>query len=75
MKREDLSILDAKLKTVNHILMNPSDDLSATSISIGVAFSEHGFPDELFSQADQALYYIKEHGRRGYHVWDANEKQ
>lgn len=73
MKREDLPALDVKLKQINQILMNPNDGLPSVSLSAGVAFSEHGFPEELFNQADQALYYVKEHGRCGYHVWDENE--
>lgn len=73
MKREDLPVLELKLKKINQNLMETNDGLPSASLSAGVAFSKHGFHDELFNQADQALYYVKEHGRCGYHIWDEKE--
>ena len=75
MGRENLSTLKEKLQTLNHALMNPDGDLPPASVSAGVAFSSNGFSDELYRQADQALYYVKEHGRCGYHVWEPDETQ
>lgn len=35
------------------------------SLSVGGAFSRQGYVDELYHQADEALYRVKEAGRRG----------
>ncbi|MDE7014930.1 MAG: diguanylate cyclase [Kineothrix sp.] len=48
------------------MLQHPQNDLPKYSISVGIAFSENGYSDELFRQADQALYHTKENGRCGY---------
>ena len=42
------------------------------SLSIGIAlFPEHGESfEELYDAADQALYYVKEHGRANYQLYD-----
>ena len=70
MQREYLPILEQKLKSMNEILQKPTDGLPPVSLSVGVALSDQGFPEELYRQADQALYYVKEHGRCGYHIWN-----
>ena len=42
------------------------------SISCGVSFSLEGFTQNLFTEADKALYFVKEHGRHGVTFY--NEK-
>lgn len=74
MQREYLPILEQKLKSMNEILQKPTDGLPPVSLSVGVALSDQGFPEELYRQADQALYYVKEHGRCGYHIWNPEEE-
>lgn len=59
-------IISEKIDKINWILQHPQNDLPKYSISVGIAFSENGYSDELFRQADQALYHTKENGRCGY---------
>jgi diguanylate cyclase (GGDEF)-like protein len=61
-------ILINKITNMNHTLQNPEDDLPKTSLSVGIAFSSHGFTDTLFQNADQALYKVKENGRCGFSI-------
>lgn len=58
-------ILRNKINDINEELSHPADGLTAFSISAGVAISQFGFTEQLYHRADLALYYIKEHGRRG----------
>lgn len=59
-----------KVERMNEILMNPTDDLPPVSLSVGGAFSEQGFVDELFACADRALYVVKEKGRCGCRFYE-----
>lgn len=65
-------VIKSKADQVNQILQNPTDGLPAISLSIGVAFSQAGFPDELYAKADSALYKVKENGRCGCDFCDEN---
>lgn len=58
-------IIRDKVERINWTLQHPQNDLPKFSLSVGVAFSEQGYNDELFRQADQALYQTKENGRCG----------
>ena len=62
--RKDM--IRGKIKEINEILLHPDDGLPAFSISVGIAFSQKGYNEELFRRADKALYYTKEHGRCGF---------
>ena len=57
--------IENKINSLNEMLLHPTDDLPAVSLSVGGAFSECGFADELYKQADSALYEVKNHGRCG----------
>lgn len=60
-------IVSYKLDEINWALQHPQEkDFPKLSISVGVAFSEQGYHDDLFHQADQALYKTKENGRCGH---------
>ncbi len=59
-----------KITSINDLLQNPDDGLPAVSISAGVAFSSGGYTEELYKQADTALYYVKENGRCGYAFYE-----
>lgn len=62
----DLSmIIEKKITELNDILMHPNDGLPQVSLSVGGAFSESGFTDDLYKKADEALYEVKENGRCG----------
>lgn len=52
-----------KLQQINQRLSQPEEDCPPTSLSIGIAFSTYGYHSTLYEQADQALYWVKEHGR------------
>lgn len=65
MREDRKEIIGDKISAINQSLQNPQTDLPKYSISVGVAFSEKGYHDELFRQADQALYHTKENGRCG----------
>jgi diguanylate cyclase (GGDEF)-like protein len=54
-----------KAEALNRDLTAPQDGLPALSLSIGVAFSSHGYSRDLFNRADRALYTVKQNGRCG----------
>lgn len=60
-----IEILEKRIDKINTLLINPQDGLPPVSLSAGAACSKSGFSDKLYRQADQALYYVKEHGRNG----------
>ncbi|MBD5551452.1 MAG: GGDEF domain-containing protein [Lachnospiraceae bacterium] len=66
---EQSSALEQKITSINEFLSNSDDGLPVVTLSIGAAFSDQGFTDDLYVLADKALYYVKEHGRNGYAVY------
>ena len=63
---EDMqSVIKRKITEMNEALLHPEDGLPPVSLSIGVAFSESGYAEELYKKADLALYQVKENGRCG----------
>lgn len=68
--KKQQSVIYNKVSFINQSLQNPKDDLPKVSLSVGVAFSDKGFPEELYSQADKALYKVKENGRCGCGFYD-----
>ena len=59
-----------KIAYCNEILSNPTDDLPSVSLSVGVAFADRKNPGEsIFKDADKALYYTKEHGKKGCSIY------
>lgn len=60
----------AKISAINETLKNPADDLPPVSLSVGGAYSEFGFTEDLYKKADAALYQVKEHGRCGCRFFD-----
>ncbi|MBR2895193.1 MAG: GGDEF domain-containing protein, partial [Oscillospiraceae bacterium] len=63
VKKEQLEAVRKKLLRVNEKLLQPEEECAAVSLSIGMAFSENGYREGLYEQADRALYCVKEHGR------------
>ncbi len=63
-------IIAEKVRFMNEVLQNPTDDLPKVSLSVGVAFSEHGFDEDLYKKADAALYEVKENGRCGCRFYE-----
>ena len=55
-----------KAASVNRCLSVESDGVPPISLSVGVSYDPEGNdPDEMFRQADTALYHVKENGRSG----------
>lgn len=65
-------IIMAKIASINQALLHPEGDIPATSLSVGVAFSDAGFGPTLYKEADKALYRVKENGRCGCAFYDEN---
>ncbi len=63
---ENKDVIEQKIDHMNKMLQSPEDGEPSLSISVGVAFSESGFAENLFEKADKALYQAKENGRCGY---------
>lgn len=58
------------VESVNKIITSGVDGLPAFSISAGVTFSEHGYNETVYHNADKALYRTKETTRRGCTVFE-----
>ncbi|MBQ7536254.1 MAG: GGDEF domain-containing protein [Stomatobaculum sp.] len=59
-------LIRGKVARANEKLQDTSDGLPPISISVGVAFSDRLAPSEdIFKDADKALYKVKESGRKG----------
>ncbi|MGN1369309.1 MAG: diguanylate cyclase domain-containing protein [Aristaeellaceae bacterium] len=67
--KEDAEGLKEKINQLNEKLQQPEDGFPPLSLSVGASFSENGFHDELFQQADQAMYAVKRRGRCGFAVY------
>ena len=63
---ENKETISSKIDKINTVLKHPENGFPEYSVSVGVAFSASGYSDELFRQADLALYETKENGRCGY---------
>ena len=62
--------IEDKIKAVNEELFKEVNGVPAVSLSVGVAFSDReNAEDDIFKDADKALYYIKEHGRHGCKIF------
>lgn len=66
---EQRSVFDQKVTSINEFLTDTNDGLPVVTLSIGAAFSSHGFTEDLYELADKALYYVKKHGRNGYALY------
>ena len=75
IKSRDMAVNLAE--RLQHEVQNAfSGDLErCVSLSIGIAiYPEHGKNfEDLYAMADKALYYVKEHGRSAYHIYNAGE--
>jgi diguanylate cyclase (GGDEF)-like protein len=55
-----------KIDDINARLGVAENGVPKLSVSVGIAFSQLGYNDELYSKADSALYKTKENGKCGY---------
>ncbi len=66
--------IEDKISAINHQLATPKENVPAVSLSVGAAFMDRENPGEsLFKDADLALYYVKNHGRKGCHIYSAED--
>lgn len=65
MTKDMSPLVMQKVQEINDFLLHPDDGLPQVSLSVGGAFSENGFTDDLYQRADAALYKVKENGRCG----------
>ena len=66
--------IENKIGRINNRLALQEENVPAVSLSVGVAFTDRENPGEsLFKDADRALYYVKEHGRNGCHIYSAED--
>jgi diguanylate cyclase (GGDEF)-like protein len=56
-------VIQRKIETINKMLQNVGDGLPGVSLSVGVTISTLGYNQILESQADKALYHVKQGGR------------
>lgn len=66
--------LKQKIQSMNRQLSCPKDGLPPVSLSVGGAFSQTGFSDDLYRMADAALYTVKENGRNGCRFYENGMK-
>lgn len=64
------STIKRKLELITWQLEDTADGLPKVTLSVGVAFSKQGYNDEVFNQADAALYAVKAAGRNGLKFFD-----
>ena len=64
-------LVEDKIARANARLQAPQDGLPAVSLSVGVAFGDRENPtDDIFKDADAALYAVKRGGRGGCAFYD-----
>lgn len=62
--------IEDKIAMVEEELSKPEGDIPPITLSVGVAFSDRENPSEnIFKDADKALYYVKEHGKNGCNIY------
>ena len=62
--------IEDKIAAVNEQLSVEEDGMPAVSLSVGVAFSDRKNPgDNIYKDADKALYHVKENGKHGCHFY------
>lgn len=62
--------ISVKLENIKAALAESTSEIPGSTISVGIAMSERGFPENLFQQADKALYRVKLNGRNAYAFYD-----
>ena len=73
--KEHQKIVQDKICTVNEELKKEDKELPTVSLSVGIAFSDREHPGEdIFKDADEALYQVKKNGRNGCKVYSGRQQ-
>ncbi len=68
-------VIENKIAEINNELVT-NGDLPPVSLSVGAAFTDKENPNEnLFNDADKALYYVKNSGRKGCHIYSSKDRK
>ncbi len=62
-------MISGRVRNLNAELQKEITGMPRVSLSVGVTFSKQGYDKNLYQEADQALYWMKEHGRCGCHFY------
>ena len=68
-------VVKNKVESINVQMLNPISNIPKTSVSAGLAFSENGLSEELFKQADEALYMTKTTTKHGCTIYGVKEDE
>lgn len=70
-KPEGYRVISEKINYINERL-SKINGISGASISVGMAYSATGYSEELYKQADKALYAVKEAGKGNCRIYDSS---
>ena len=74
MRNADSRLTDlvrAKVNRMNHVLSVPEDGTPAITLSVGIAFCDRKNPtDDIFKDADAALYRVKNNGKGSFGIYE-----
>lgn len=70
---EDLSYVKEKVENINRQMSSPNASFPAITFSVGISLNFQGdtFKDA-YGRADDALFYVKSHGRCGCRIYGSN---
>jgi len=66
IEKSQKGVIERKVNYINDVLKVEVNGLPKLSMSVGIAFSDHGFEDDLIERADKALNQTKKKGKNGY---------
>ena len=70
---EDLSYVKERVENINRQMSSPNASFPAITFSVGISLNFQGdtFKDA-YGRADDALFYVKSHGRCGCRIYGSN---
>lgn len=66
---EQKEMIAGRIQNLNDELQKAIAGMPRVSLSVGVTFSREGYDKKLYQESDQALYWMKNHGRCGCHFY------
>ncbi|MBR4321372.1 GGDEF domain-containing protein [Treponema sp.] len=70
-KPEGFRIVTEKISFINEQLSR-IENIRDVSVSVGIAFAAEGYNEELYKQADKALYAVKSSGKKSCRIYDSS---